>query len=169
LTVLLALGLIVTILGIVTICVGTLILKELRRSRDDATTAALLALFAPAARDAREDPKGLLAWQPAVAVARRVFAPAMARLDEAARGGYPFTEADARDAHARWTTAWLAWERAHDEECRLKAAAAEARGGPEARAELAALERDKLQRYQQRYEEYVRVGKALKALFEPDA
>jgi hypothetical protein len=165
----LALGLVVTILGIATIYLEMLILTELRRRREDATTAALLALFAPAAREAREDPKALLGWQPAVAIARRLYAPAMARLDDAARGGYPFTEADARDAHARWTTAWLAWERAHDEECRAKAAAAEARGGSEVRAELAALERDKLQRYQQRYEEYVRVGKALKALFEPDA
>jgi hypothetical protein len=167
--VLLALGLVATIVGVATICVGMLILKELRRSRDDATTTALLALFAPTAGEAREDPRRLLAWQPAAAIARRLFGPSMARLDEAAGGGFPFTEADARDAHARWTTAWLAWERAHDEECRLKAAAAEARGGAEGRAELAALERDKLQRYQQRYEEYIRVGKALKALFEPDA
>jgi hypothetical protein len=164
-----ALGLFLAILGVATIWVGMLIVKEIRRSREDATATALLALFAPAAGEAREDPKRILAWQPAVAVARRLFGPAMARLDEAGRGGYPFTEADARDAHARWTTAWLAWERAHDDECRRKAAAAEARGGAEARAELAALERDKLERYQQRYEEYVRVGKALKALFEPDA
>ncbi|HEX2342609.1 MAG TPA: hypothetical protein VHI98_19165 [Vicinamibacterales bacterium] len=166
---LLALGLVVTIFGIATIYVGMLIVKELRRSREEATTMALLALFVPAVREAREDPKRLLAWEPAVAVARRLFGPAMARLDGAGRGGYPFTEADVREAHARWTTAWLAWERAHDEECRLKAVAAEMRGGAEGRAELAALERDKLQRYQQRYEEYVRVGKALKALFEPDA
>jgi hypothetical protein len=164
----LALGLLLTLVGVAAVWVGMRIVTEVRRSRDDATAAALLALFSPAAGEAREDPKRMLAWQPAVAVARRLFPPTMARLDEAARGGYPFTEADARDAHARWTTAWLAWERAHDEECRLKAAAAEARGGAELRAELAALERDRLERYQQRYEEYVRVGKALKALFEPD-
>jgi hypothetical protein len=163
-----ALAVLLTLLGAATIWIGMRVTAELRRSRDDATAAALLALFAPAVGEARDDPQRILAWQPTVAVARRLFGPAMARLDEAARGGFPFTEADARDAHARWTTAWLAWERAHDEECRLKAAAAEARGGAEGRAELAALERDKLARYQQRYEEYVRVGKGLKALFEPD-
>jgi hypothetical protein len=165
----LALGLFLTIFGAAVGWIGLVIVKEVRRGRDDATAAALLTLFAPAVGEAREDPRKLLAWQPSVAVARRLFGPAMARLDDAARGGYPFTEADARDAHARWTTAWLAWERAHDEECKLKAAAAEARGGPEGRAALAAIEREKLERYQQRYEEYVRVGKALKALFEPDA
>jgi hypothetical protein len=167
----LALGLFLTIFGVAIVWVALLIVKEVRRGRDDATTVALLTLFAPAVGEAREDPKKLLAWQPAVSVARKLFGPAMARLDEAeaGRGRYPFTEADVRDAHARWTTAWLAWERAHDEECKLKAAAAEARGGPEGRAALAAIEREKLERYQQRYEEYVRVGKALKALFEPDA
>jgi hypothetical protein len=164
-----ALGLFLTIFGAAIVWVALLIVKEVRRSRDDATTVALLTLFAPAVGEAREDPRKLLAWQPAVSVARRLFGPAMARLDEAGRGGYPFTEADAREAHARWTTAWLAWERAHDEDCRLKAAAAEGRGGPEGRAALASIEREKLERYQQRYEEYVRVGKALKALFEPDA
>jgi hypothetical protein len=164
----LAFGLLLTFLGLAAVWMAALIVKEVRRNRDDATAAALLALFAPAAGEAREDPKRLLAWQPAVGAARRLFGPAMARLDEAAGGGYPFSAADARDAHARWTTAWLAWERAHDEECRLKAAAAEARGGADARAALTALERDRLERYQHRYEEYVRVGKALKAIFEPD-
>jgi hypothetical protein len=167
--VLVALGIILTILGVAGLSVALTIRKEIRRSREDSTVAALLALFAPAAGEARDDPRRILAWQPAVGVARRLFGPAMARLDEAAGGTYPFSEADARDAHARWTTAWLAWERAHDDDCRLKAAAAEARGGPEARAAVATIEREKLERYQQRYEEYVRVGKGLKALFEPEA
>jgi hypothetical protein len=162
------LGILLTTFGVAIVVVAMTIAREVRRSRDEATLAALLALFSPAAGEAREDPRRLLAWQPAVSVARRLFGPAMARLDEAAGGAFPFSEADARDAHARWTTAWLTWERAHDEESKLKAAAAQARGGAEARDVVAAIEREKLERYQQRYEEYVRVGKALKALFEPD-
>lgn len=163
---LLLVAILVTIVGVALVSVAATIVAEMRRRRDAATLTALLALFAPAAAEAREDPRRLLAWQPTVAVARRLFGPAMARLDAAAGGAFPFSDADARDAHARWTAAWLAWERAHDEECKLKAAAAEARGGAEARAALAAIDREKLERYQQRYEEYVRVGKALAALFD---
>jgi hypothetical protein len=160
--------LLVTILGVASVWGIATIVREIRRSREEATLAALLALFAPAAAEAREDPSRLLAWQPAAAIARRLFGPAMAHLDRAAGGTFPFSEADARDAHARWTAAWLAWERTHDEDCKARAAAAEARGGPEARAAIAAIEREKLERYQRRYEEYIRVGKGLKALFEPE-
>jgi hypothetical protein len=143
---------------------GVAISLNVRRSREDATAAALLALFASASAEVRDDPRRLLDWQPTIDVARRMFGPVMARLDAAAGRPYPFGPAEARDAHARWTAAWLAWERAHDEEYKLKASAAEATGGPDARAAVAAVESDKLSRYQQRYEEYVRVGKALAAL-----
>lgn len=148
-------------------CATAIVVFEIRRSREDATAAALLAAFATAAADARSDPQRLLAWQPAVAVARRLFGGAMNRLDLAAGGPFPFGDSAAKDAHARWTASWLAWERAHDEEYKLKAAAAEAslaRGEADARGRLAAIEREKLERYQQRYEEYVRTGKALAAL-----
>ena len=47
---------------------------------------------------------------------------------------------------------------------KLKAGAAEAAGGADVRAAVAAIEREKLERYQRRYEEYVRIGKALAAL-----
>jgi hypothetical protein len=71
-------------------------------------------------------------------------------------------------AHAQWTADWLAWERAHDAEYKLKAAAAEAdlaaANTPVARARLEATEREKLELYQRRYQEYVRVAKALQAL-----
>jgi hypothetical protein len=137
---------------------------QIRRSRDDATAAALLALFASATMEVREDPRRLLDWQPTIDLARRLFGPAMQRLDATAGRPYPFGPAEAREAHSRWTAAWLAWERAHDEECKLKARAAEAAGGADVRAAVAAIERDKLERYQRRYEEYVRVGKALAAL-----
>jgi hypothetical protein len=138
--------------------------QQIKRSRDDSTAAALLAMFASASMNVREDPRRLLDWQPTVDLARHLFGPAMARLDAAAGRPYPFGPAEAREAHARWTSAWLAWERAHDEECKLKASTAEAAGGPDVRAAVAAIERDKLERYQRRYEEYVRVGKALATL-----
>jgi hypothetical protein len=149
-------------------CATLAVVVELRRTRDDANAAALLGLFATAAAEARSDPQRLLAWQPAVATARRLFGAAMRRLDVAAGGAFPFGDSLAKEAHARWTASWLAWERAHDEEYKLKAAAIEAsiaRGDAGARTRLAAVEREKLERYQQRYEEYIRVGKALAALF----
>lgn len=148
-------------------CATAIVVVEMRRTRQDATVAALLDLFATAATEARTDPQRVLAWQPAIAAARRLFGDAMRRLDLAAGGPFPFGESAAKDAHARWTASWLAWERAHDEEYKLKAVAAEAalaRGEPDARGRLAAIEREKLERYQQRYEEYVRTGKALAAL-----
>ena len=38
---------------------------------------------------------------------------------------FPFTPDQVQAAHAQWTADWLAWERAHDAEYKLKAAAAE--------------------------------------------
>jgi hypothetical protein len=38
---------------------------------------------------------------------------------------------------------------------------------PLGRARVAALEREKLERYQDRYQEYIRAAKALQALLEP--
>ena len=63
----------------------------------------------------------------------------------------------------------MSWERAHDAEFKLKAAAAEhdlgaSGGSPVMRAKVDAIEREKLDAYQRRYEEYVRVAKALQAL-----
>jgi hypothetical protein len=76
-------------------------------------------------------------------------------------------------AHARCTADWLAWERSHDAEYKLRAAALEQALAaasesekPLARARLDAIEREKLERYQQRYEEYIRTAKALQALIE---
>jgi hypothetical protein len=70
----------------------------------------------------------------------------------------------------------LTWERTHDAEYKLRAAALEEeaeRAGdarsPVARARIEAVEREKLERYQQRYEEYVSVAKGLAALEGPEA
>jgi hypothetical protein len=102
-------------------------------------------------------------------MARQLFPSESAALDRAAGGTFPFTSEHAQAAHAQWTADWLAWERTHDAAYKLKAAAAEqelvASGGAAAhRAKLDAIESEKLDLYQRRYSEYVRVAKALQAL-----
>ena len=79
-------------------------------------------------------------------------------------------------AHARWSADWLAWERAHDAEFSLKAAEVQneidragqtaSHASPLLRTRLAAVEQQKLERYQQRYEEYIKTAKALAAFVE---
>ena len=132
-------------------------------------TAALLALFAPGIDAVRRDPRALLTWQPLAVAARRLYPSEFAALDAASGGTFPFTADQIQAAHARWSADWLAWERAHDGEYKLKAAEAQEALGERApstygRMRLDAVEREKLGRYQERYEEYTRVSKALQAL-----
>ena len=129
----------------------------------------LLGVLAPAIGAADADPRALLAWQPVVKTARQLFPGEFVELDRAAGATFPFSADRIEAAHARWTADWLGWERTHDAEYRLKAATEErdleaSGGSPLARARLEAVEREKLERYQRRYEEYVRVAKALQAL-----
>lgn len=146
---------------------------EMRGGRDDAArarTLALIDLFAPAIGAAQADPRALLAWQPLAKVARQLFPAECAALDGAAGGTFPFTSEHAQAAHAQWTADWLAWERIHDGDYKLKTAVAEqelvASGdSPVLRARLDAIEREKLDLYQRRYSEYVRIAKALQSLF----
>jgi len=81
---------------------------------------------------------------------------------------FPFSRARLEAAHAQWTAEWLAWERSHDREYKRRAAEAEHQlalvPSPDARLTLESIEREKLALYQRRYEEYVRVAKALDAL-----
>jgi hypothetical protein len=132
-------------------------------------TAEMLALFAPGLAAAREDPKQLLVWQPLAVTARKLFPREFAALDEAAGRTFPFSPDELQAAHSRWTADWLAWERAHDTECKLKVTLLEQEMGerlstPAGRARLDALERDKLDRYQRQYETYTRIAKGLQAL-----
>ena len=148
------------------------VVAELRTARDDASrarTLTLLELFAPALRDAQSDPRALLAWQPCARIARQLFPAECAALDRAAGAPFPFTPDELQAAHARWTTDWLAWERAHDASYKLKAATAQqelaaAGASSTLRSRLDAIEQEKLDLYQRRYSEYVRVAKALQAL-----
>src|SRR5207247_9991278 len=86
-------------------------------------------------------------------------------------GPFPFAPDQVRAAHARWTTEWLAWERAHDATYKDRAAVAEheltvSAGSVAARARLDAIEREKLDLYQRRYQEYIQVAKALQSLID---
>jgi hypothetical protein len=147
---------------------------ELRRARDEGVKARsleLAGLLGPAAGSARSDPRVLLDWQPLIRTLRRLFPEEWAVLDGGGPGRFPVDADQVRAAHAQWTSNWLAWERAHDAEYKLKAAVLDAEltasgGAPPVRARLEAIEREKLELYQRRYEEYVRVAKALQALAE---
>jgi hypothetical protein len=149
-----------------------LVAAEIRAAREGASrgrTAALLDLFAPALAAAEQDPRAYLAWQPLATIARRLFPDECAALDRAAGRVFPFSKEQIQTAHAQWTADWLAWERAHDAEYKLKAAVAAAElsafGNSEvARGKVDAVEREKLDLYQRRYAEYVRVAKALQSL-----
>ena len=148
------------------------IVRELRLSRAGAERGralAVVALFAPARAATTADPRALLAWQPLAVAARQLCPGEFAALDRASGGTFPFAVDQIRAAHDQWTTEWLAWERSHDADYKLKAAIAEhelaeAGGSSIARGKLDAVEREKLDLYQRHYVEYVRTAKALQAL-----
>jgi len=142
--------------------------EQMRRAR----TLQLLTAFAPAIAAAAADPRALLAWQPLAASSRSMFPDEFGVLDRALGGPFPFSQAQIEQAHSRWTADWLAWEQAHDSEYKLRAARAaaalaESGGAALRRAEADAVEREKLERYQARYGEYVKVAKGLQALMSP--
>lgn len=126
-------------------------------------------MFAPAVNAAEHDARTLLAWHPLAQTARGLFPEEFADIEAAAGAAFPFGRKQFEAAHARWTAEWLAWELAHDSTYKLKAAEAQhdlaaSGGSPVVRSRLDAIEREKLDLYQRRYEEYVRVAKALQAL-----
>ena len=146
-------------------------LREAREQADRARSLRLLTLFAPGLAAAADDPRALLVWHPLATTARRLFPEVFASLDAAAGRPFPFSPTDVEQAHAQWTADWLAWEQAHDNTYKLKAAQAEAEMpgglGSFGRARLDSIEREKLERYQVRYGQYVRTAKALQALIAP--
>lgn len=151
------------------------IVRELRAAKGggtDARAAQLLQTFAPGLAAAQTDPRALLVWQPLARTARQIHPEEFAALDHASGGTFPFSKEQIEAAHARWTADWLAWERSHDAEFKMKAGIAEheltvSGGSPVLRARLDAVEREKLESYQRRYEEYIRNAKALQALIPP--
>ena len=151
---------------------GLRIATAVQASRPDPTRARaleLMAMFAPALSATEGDPRAILVWQPLARMARQMCPEAFAAIDQAAGGAFPFSHDRLQSAHAQWTADWLAWERTHDAEYKLRAAVVEqeiAAAGTSAllRARLDAVESEKLDLYQRRYQEYVRVAKALQAL-----
>ena len=151
---------------------GVRVADSVRESRAAATgdrALQLLEMFAPAVAAAERDVRAILVWQPLARAARRMFADEFAMLDRASDATFPFSSKQFEAAHARWTAEWLAWEHTHDVEYKLKTAVVEqdinvSGSSPLARARFDAIEREKLELYQRRYEEYIRIAKALQAL-----
>jgi hypothetical protein len=145
---------------------------EMKRAREEALRErqlSIAALFAPALSQLQDDPRIVLTWQPLARTLRRQLPQEFAALDAAAGSTFPFSNDAVMAAHSRWTADWLAWERTHDATYKLKALEAqqtlrESGESAVARAKLDAIEREKLDLYQRRYEEYVRVAKALQTL-----
>ncbi len=156
---------------------GVVALWRVAAAVEQRTTQAavqqLLAIFGPAAAAVQQDPRQLLSWYPLAQNSRRLFPAAFAELDKAFGASFPFTKEQLQAAHARCSTDWLAWERAHDAEFSVKAAEVQdeiaragGQGTPLLRTRLAAVEQEKLERYQRRYEEYIKTAKALAAFVE---
>jgi hypothetical protein len=150
---------------------GRALVAELRAARTEATRTRALAVlqaFSAGIAAAHSDPRALITWVPLARAARQLLPAEFALLDAAAGGAFPFSAERIQAAHAQWTAEWLAWERAHDAEYKLKAAVLdrELAAGESAmvRARLEAVEREKLDLYQRRYQEYVQIAKALQSL-----
>jgi hypothetical protein len=144
------------------------IVTQMRAAREDARrarTLSIVQLFGPAVAAVQDDPKALLVWQPLAAAMRKLFPEEYASLDAASGSSFPFSAEVMSAAHAKWTADWLAWEATHDATYKMKAAvAAQDAESAAGRARVDAVEREKLDLYQRRYEEYVRVSKALQKL-----
>ena len=147
------------------------VLRELKIRRREVALQHAVVTFGPALAAVDADPRQLLVWHPLASIERRLMPEVFAELDQASGGRFPFAQAVVHAAHTRWTAQWLSWERAHDAEYKLRAAQLEAEaegrgesGWPITRARIEAVDREKLERYQQRYEEYIRIAKALAAL-----
>ena len=164
----------VAALALVFLVVAERARRERRRQHREQLAALLLTSVGPAV--ARADGRELLGWRSVASALREVLPDAVRTIEQGTGRPFPFPREVVDDAHARWTADWLAWERAHDIRFRQRASALEAElrdsdeaGTASGQARLAALDDEKLQDYQRRYEEYVRVGKALAALAEGSA
>jgi len=169
--------LLVAAMGVLATPIGLWRLGEaIEKQRRSAIIQQQLATFAPAAAAVQEDPRQLLVWYPLAQTSRKLFPDAFAELDRAAGGTFPFTKEQLSAAHAKCTSDWLAWENAHDAEYSLKAAEVQneidraghsaSLASPLLRTRLAAVEQQKLDRYQRRYEEYIKTAKAIAAFAE---
>lgn len=166
-----ALGFAVLVLAAVCGWVGLLGIQILRARRRDAQILQLLDIFGPVVDRVRSDPHVLLTWYPVASAARQMFPDAFAAISQAGVEPFPFGETALETAHARWTTDWLEWEHRNDGNSRrnretigLEIERSQGAAAQAARDRLDALERDSLEQYQRKYEEYVKVSRALGAL-----
>ena len=167
--------LLVLLFGGVVAAIGLAMTVYERRVRKQEHKEQLMAvlLTASAAAIARAEPRELLAWQSTAKTVRTLFPDVVAELESKGGESFPIPKKVAEDAHAKWTAEWLAGESHHDVEFRKRTSVLEAElkaGGhehsPDGHARIAALEDEKLQSYQRRYEEYVQVGKGLTDLLD---
>ena len=159
------------LLTAVFVVVAVIVIREIRCLRQEQLVQQLLAMFMTTGGQISQDPRELLLWFPVAEASRRMFPEAFQRLDSAFESRFPYSESHVQEVHARWTTDWLSWERAHDFTYKLKKTEAEqelveVNEGETSvgRARLAKLEREQLSVYQERYEDYVKTSKALEAL-----
>ena len=159
----------VATLTLVVVVVAERARRDSRRRHREQLIAMLLAAVGPAI--ARADGRELLGWRRVAGTFRTLLPETIRALERGTGQPFPFPPEVVEDAHARWTADWLAWEREHDIRFRQRTSALEAelRESGEidtaaGKARLAALDDEKLQDYQRRYEEYVRVGRELTAL-----
>ena len=149
------------------------IAEALDRQRHDAVLHQLVATFAPAISAVQQNPKNLLVWYPIARASRTLFPEAFTALDRASGGAFPFNNDLVQSAHARCSSDWLAWENANEAEFALKIAQVQddidraGQPSPLLRTRLAAIEQQKLQAYQQRYEEYIKTAKAIASFADP--
>jgi hypothetical protein len=165
----------VLIFGFIVAVVGLAMTVYERRVRKQEHKDQLMVvlLTGSAAAVARAEPRELLAWQAAADVVRRLFPDAIADIESKGGESFPIPRKVVEAAHTKWTAEWLAWERQHDADFRKRTsvlqAELEATGHehtPDGHARIAALEGEKLQSYQRRYEEYVQIGKGLTGLLD---
>jgi hypothetical protein len=162
-------GLLVGAVAVVAV-LGVLFILELRAESRRTLAEKMLATFAPGVVAVRGDPLALISWYPLAETARRLFPEVFREIDHASGTRFPFSREQVQSAHAQCTADWLAWELRHDAAYKLKAAeldreaALDGAAGSILRARIEQVEREKLELYQQRYTEYVRVAKALAAL-----
>ena len=156
------------LIGLGMIVVTVIVLGAIRRWRRQQILTSLLATFGQAVVQVQADPRALVAWASVATTARVLFPESFRELDAANGARFPFPGTVVEDVHARWTTQWLVWEREHDLEYKRQESRVEAElvrasteDAPRLQRQLEAIEQEKLQRYQEHYEEYVRVGRAI--------
>ena len=144
------------------------VIADSRRRHHRNELLGILTLFGPGVARVQVEPRELVPWSQVATSARTLFPQAFQELDQATGARFPFSADLIDSVHARWTTQWLAWERDHDLEYkrRVTELEVELEGASPTRstvlrARLAEVEQEKLLRYQERYEEYVQVGKAM--------